>query len=538
MIYKFTDEEQAIIRDFEQKTKAEHPNIAEVFENVIEDITEVEEENGLTIKIKKDPQSEQIVDDLRTEFKSLIDQMEQKRFRELKTQKQILENAESTIKEAIIFTYNFLQLSTVESPATYPGHIVISGFTYKTYTYCNYIFNHGSQALFDCAIEKDLKSINVLIDGAAQKEYLLQDGILNHLERLKGGVGEKKLYRLIDKALEQSKYISIRTGELKADLALYKKHMPIYHGEYIKMAADVTKKPQILEPLSNEIVVSGSDRDYIYRLSNADNIKGLNRINTHKLFMVCVAEFTKLNTYKDKSEKRNYSVKFPLKDYAALLGYNVLENPAATKEEAEKEKKRAKEGLKNARKAIRQDLDVLFNCSYSWKETIKGKEEDFEDIRIIGAKAIRNGYIEAEITPSFGEYILKHSAMTQYPQALLSVDGQHDNAYYLGLKMAEQWHIYKNQAKGTNNILSIKTILDNVDLPSIGKIRKQRASWQQKIKEPLEQALDYLQEKQFLIAWEYVKAKGEPISDLEMAEITKGYALYEKLYLKFDIDEN
>ena len=155
MIFRFTEEEQSIIREFEQKAREEHPNIEEIFENAIEDITQDGEE--LIIKAEKNPQKEQIADDIRIKFNALIVQMEQSRFKRLKTQKQILENAEETIKEAIVFTYNFLNLPMVESPANYSGPIVINGFRYKNFNYCNYIFAQSSQALFDCAIDKDLK---------------------------------------------------------------------------------------------------------------------------------------------------------------------------------------------------------------------------------------------------------------------------------------------------------------------------------------------------------------------------------------------
>ena len=143
-------------------------------------------------------------------------------------------------------------------------------------------------------------------------------------------------------------------------------------------------------------------------------------------------------------------------------------------------------------------------------------------MKIISRKSIKNGNIQAEISPSFAEYLLKHIAMTNYPQALIGIDGRHTNAYYLGLKIAEHWHIYRNQEKGTSEILSIRTLLECADFPSIEKVREQRTSWQQKILEPFFQALDYLKDKDFLNDWNLVKAKSEELTPKERNAIYSG----------------
>ena len=538
MIFRFTEEEKAEIRAFEEKKKANGITWEDFTARVKAINDKYGEGRGPFDKEKLEflENEKQEMDYAYIDFVVLMDKFEENRFQDLKTQTKIIADAKKITEEVLIFHYNSylpefkkIEEQLAENP--------IMNIGWKGYNlHFSILLHDGANALFDLIEQKDKEPI-FLFNGGSVFEYLKNSALEEHFKRLKGTPGEQKLYRAINTILAKSVYVKHEEGNYKSDLALYKKNMPIYHGEYIKMAADVTKRPQKMEPLSNEIVINGGQRDYIYKLANADKIKGLNRINTHKLFMVCVAGFTKQNSYKDKSGKIDTKVSFPVKDYAALLGYNVLEKPTTTPEEAEKEKKRANECLKFARREIKQDLNILYECSYSWREKIRGKDEDISDMRIISSKTMRNGYIEVGISIEFAEYLIKHSAMTQYPQVLLSVDGQHNNAYYLGLKMAEQWHIYKNQAKGTNNILSIKTILDNVDLPSIEKIKEQRASWQGRIKESLEQALDYLQEKQFLKSWEYVRAKGEPISDLEMNDIIKDYNLYAELYLKFDIKD-
>lgn len=220
MIFRFTEEEQAIIRNFEKRTREEHPNIAEVFENVIEDVKEEADGEELKVKLIENPENKQIADNLRNEFNALIAQMEQKRFEVLKTQSQILDEAINTINEAIIFTYNYLNLPKWNNDST-NGQIVINNFSYTAYNYCNYLFRHGSQALFDCSIEKDLKNISVLIDGKELKEFLIEGALKNYIEKLEEDPSNlKQLYSILDEIIAKSKCISSATRYQKKELVL------------------------------------------------------------------------------------------------------------------------------------------------------------------------------------------------------------------------------------------------------------------------------------------------------------------------------
>lgn len=535
MIFRFSEEEKAEIRAFEEKKKANGITWEDFTARVKAINDKYGEGRGPFDKEKLEflENEKQEMDYAYIDFVVLMDKFEENRFQDLKTQTKIIADAKKITEEVLIFHYNSYlpEFKKIEEQLAENPIMNIGGKSYNLHF--SILLHDGANALFDLIEQKDQEPI-FLFNGGSVFEYLKNYALEEHFKRLKGTPGEQKLYRAINTILAKSVYVKHEEGNYKSNLALYKDNMPLYHGRYISITSDVTKRQQVIEPLSNEIVVDDDEQQYIYKLSNAENIKGLNRINTHKLFIVCVAEFTKQNT---RGAKENYKVKFPLKDYAALLGYDVLEHPGTTKEEAEKEKKRAAEVLKKARKAINQDLDILFNCSYSWKEKIRGKEEDYKDIRIIGAKGIEKGYIEAELTPSFASYILKHRAMTKYPQALLGIDGNHNNAYYLGLKIAEHWNIARNQEAGTNDILSIRTLLSCVDLPKVQKVREQRASWQQKIFEPLMQALDYLKLKGFLEDYELVKAKSEEMTQSEREAAYKEYDIFEDLYVKYKINE-
>ena len=128
--------------------------------------------------------------------------------------------------------------------------------------------------------------------------------------------------------------------------------------------------------------------------------------------------------------------------------------------------------------------------------------------------------------------------MTQFDNRLLLIDGNHENAYFLGNKISEYYNMTKNQERGTANILSVRKLLEYSNLPSIEEIRAQRASWEKRIKDPLENILGYLvSDIKILSDWRYTKAKGEELTAEEAANITD-YSTFERLYITFSINEN
>lgn len=208
MIFKFTEEEKAQIIQFEQRAKEKlnlikYKTIAYDWEEAAQ-ISEFE----IIIPPKEQPKDhKEIKQQLESEFETLIDQMEQKRFETLKTKPAILKDAENTIKDAIIFNYNISQYFEYNIPSE-EKHIEI-GLLFDNKHLCNYLlFSADSKQLFDCAIEKPIDNIYVLLDREAQKNFLITKALKNHINRLAGTRSEKELYKRLDYILEYSKYIS------------------------------------------------------------------------------------------------------------------------------------------------------------------------------------------------------------------------------------------------------------------------------------------------------------------------------------------
>lgn len=238
--------------------------------------------------------------------------------------------------------------------------------------------------------------------------------------------------------------------------------------------------------------------------------QGIIRPSTHKLLMVMINQFVSQNhTGKESYQLRNTYVQIPLEEYAEMCGYDVKEKPTQTPEDAKLEKKRVKNNLDNARKKVKKDLDILFRSYWSWTEKIKGENKNFLDVRLITAKGIvKKGLITMEFHHALGEYLLS-VPMGKYPRSLLKVDERNKNAYSMGYKMSVHYGNINNQKRGTAQILKVKTLLNVTDLPDIEKVRKQRASWEKRIKEPFEEALEALRKDEYLSYYYYSYSKGK-----------------------------
>lgn len=257
------------------------------------------------------------------------------------------------------------------------------------------------------------------------------------------------------------------------------------------------------------------------------------RVGTNKLFDYSTALLTRQLT--KGVDLQNLEVEFSLEDYASLQGIKVRAEltPDMTEAEIDKERKRAKEAMKEVRQKVVRGLDALYNISLSWHEKMRGKELDFYDTRIITSKGIRNGQVRMSFDPKLAKY-LSTAYVAQFPVSILSLSDRYPSAYAMGRKCALHASMYSNVANERDNILSVETLLEasGRDAESVTNRRHR-----QLIIEPFERDLDMLMECGVLSSWEYCQAKGAPLTD-EQAENHKTFSVFKKLYIKFDLVNN
>lgn len=296
-------------------------------------------------------------------------------------------------------------------------------------------------------------------------------------------------------------------------------NLPILHGRATDAIAKMAGKSSLLsvDNISHTGTYSTGkgEKQVIGTLKNFDKLAGALGISTHKLLMAGIAVFTDRNhTGESSREIKDTSVAIPLKVYASKCGYDVEVHKKRTPEEAKKEAERAKSALKNARRKIAKDLILLYNFSLKYKDNVKGKETDFGERRLIDSYDIRGGYIYFNFAKEFSDYLIQ-LPLSQYSEALLSIDERSPNAYKIGIQLSNHFNNDNNIGKGTAQLLRVKTILSYTDLPTIDVVRAQNKSWVERIKEPLETALDTLTTCGYLKDWEYTHSKGAPLTEEE-----------------------
>lgn len=309
-------------------------------------------------------------------------------------------------------------------------------------------------------------------------------------------------------------------------------YLPMLHGKATDTMAQMSSREAQINPITGTATVTSGEVKLVIQRFN--ELKGTLGINTHKLLSVGIAAFSNQNHIGDP-RSMDYKVSIPLREYAMQCGYDLQERPTSTPEEAEAEKRRLANLEKDIKKKIKKDLDVLRATELTWRETVKGKEGDYLNISIIGSRGIKGGYIHMAFDPAMADYLIR-LPMTQYPVALLAVDARNSNAYSIGLKMTEYYHMDSNQALGKADRLSIPILLACTSLPSIEDVRAKRQGWERLIKEPFEKALDALTGCGLLADWQYTRAKAKPLTDEEAAEITD-YESWSKLYVHFTLKD-
>ena len=243
-------------------------------------------------------------------------------------------------------------------------------------------------------------------------------------------------------------------------------------------------------------------------------------------------QFTKNNDFLHKKGNIDCSVCFDLRDYAYLRGYDVFPH-----NNTDKEKRRANKKLDKVREEVNKNLDLLFSLSVSWKDkeskTSKDKH-DFNRVRLLSERGqIKNNVVYFSFTPVYAAYLANRNIIGQYPAKLLGMDSRKPTPYKIAKKLFDHFFIDNNIINETNDILSIKALLPFSGLATFEEVQeKDRGHWIERIKEPLETALDELTQMEILKNWEYCHEKKKPLTDREAQEILDYYD-YEALYLHF-----
>lgn len=109
-------------------------------------------------------------------------------------------------------------------------------------------------------------------------------------------------------------------------------------------------------------------------------------------------------------------------------------------------------------------------------------------------------------------------------------------AFLIADKLQDQYFRYGNRTQGTNNILSVKKLLEFLSdtLPSYEAVQQtNRGHWIDRIREPIEEALNQIQQEAGLFKWQYCKKGMQDATPQEIA--TKDYRKWASLYITYQL---
>lgn len=339
----------------------------------------------------------------------------------------------------------------------------------------------------------------------------------------------------IDKSLQKCFRYILDTEQLStlttSHYTKFLNQLPLSHGKAIDILPTMNSKSAKVNLVGDLAAMQNNVKIVVEKFNS--RYRTLSAVSTHKLLCKAISVFIEQNHAGRTTGIKSYEVSFPLKEYALLCKSDVEEHDTSTPEEAEQEKKRVKNTLDNFRKKVKKDLEMLYAYSLTWEEKVKGKLCDFDSVRIIGRYSIKKGIISVEFTVSMAEYLIQQPH-TKYPAALFSIDDRQPNAYNIGWKMATHYNNDNNLIIGTANLLKVKTLLACTSLPDLETVRADGNSWELRIKEPFESALDVLTKNRVLADWRYSHSKGVEMTDTEATNF-KSYEEWADTLIYFEL---
>lgn len=258
-------------------------------------------------------------------------------------------------------------------------------------------------------------------------------------------------------------------------------------------------------------------------------------VSCKKLLNAATSKLTAQNSYCADPAHINPTVILDLKDYLRANGVKIDPRPCSTKEESEAERKRIKSLMDKAKRDITADLDLASSIAQTFTET-KGKNKgDWSKIRIISSGSVSRGKIRINFDVDAARYLTRGYLM-QFPTPLLKIDNRDTNSYVIGYKIALHNSMDSNQAAGTADTLSVKSLLAEApDIMSYEELKaKGRRDWKVQIKARLENCLGALVEIGYLYKWHYRDPMTGIFFDARQAD-TLSWADYSGLMVDFAV---
>lgn len=296
-------------------------------------------------------------------------------------------------------------------------------------------------------------------------------------------------------------------------------YRPMWNGEPITDIIKFSQHGTTTNKFTNR-ATKEMPNGHTITIENIDKMQGALSVSAKKIFCAALVCLTSNNFNMAAPAKVNPTVEIPLLSYGEECGYRLTPQRKETPEEQAKEQKRVEERLKDLKRTIRRDLTNISSILWSGEVT-KGKNKgDYREMRIISSHSISRGIIRINFDIDAARFLANAAYEMQYPRVLLKHDNHKPNAYSIGYKLAFHGSNDNNYAQGTNNTLSVKSLLAAAsDIPTYNDIKARgQRNWKVKIKAVLESALAENVAIGLISRWEYRDPKNGKTYSVEAAD--------------------
>lgn len=278
-------------------------------------------------------------------------------------------------------------------------------------------------------------------------------------------------------------------------------YLPMLNGALVSDFMQINTRGLAADKFSKRAVYVTKD-GHKFTIEHFDKLLRALSTPAKKILNTAIMFLTASNYY--NTDRITPTVEIPLIEYGEKCGYQLTPQTMATPEEQAAENKAVQNRINEFKKDVRRDLRDIAETKWTAEETRGRNKGDYAEMRIISSHRIIKGLIRINFDVDAAAYLVQSYVM-QHPTALLAVDNRNPNAYVLGFKIAQHNSMDANAARGTNNTLSVESLLAAApEIQSIDDLKaKGQRNWKDKIKRPLENSLNELINVNVLSKWEY-----------------------------------
>lgn len=265
-----------------------------------------------------------------------------------------------------------------------------------------------------------------------------------------------------------------------------------------------------------------TDDDVKVTVKELDNSTQLG--NSILFFYYLLCSFTRNVSYKQKNlTKEDYEIYFDVEAYLTARGKEINTN-----------------NKKNLMREVKQYYETLKRITLDFEEYDYNKKElKKNNLEIFAGKGSTESFIKRSknyffiLNPFLAEYLIEKNFISYFPNNAFNIDiMRHPNALSITNKLSVLYSM--NYWKSNKGLVSLKNLLSSIsDIPSYEDVSKSNRAYFNRIIEPLEKDLDYLQELNILTKWEWANKKREVLTNEQLKSYD--YKALENCFLSYEL---